>query len=117
MPYKTERDLNRMLRHQELIESSLSFVSGSEDFIRDNDIFPSGRTDGDVMRGLRYPNGTGVIAGVTSDATVQATTSRLRPRIAIWPATRWYLGQAFFRLSIHVLFSMMDSPSRRDCPR
>ncbi len=66
MPYKTERDLNRMLRHQELIESSLSFVSGSEDFIRDNDIFPSGRTDGDVMRGLRYPNGTGVIAGVTS---------------------------------------------------
>ncbi len=66
MSYKTERDLHRMLRHQELIESSLSFVSGSEDFIRDNDIFPSGRTDSDVMRGLRYPNGTGVIAGVTS---------------------------------------------------
>ena len=41
MSYKTERDLHRMLRHQELIESSLSFVSGSEDFIRDNDIFPS----------------------------------------------------------------------------
>ena len=66
MSYKNERDLNRMLRHQELIESSLSFVSGSEDFIRDNDIFPSGRFDADVMRGLRYPNGTGVIAGVTS---------------------------------------------------
>lgn len=66
MSYKTERDLHRMLRHQELIESSLSFVSGSEDFIRDNDIFPSGRFDADVMRGLRYPNGTGVIAGVTS---------------------------------------------------
>ena len=66
MSYKTERDLHRMLRHQELIESSLSFVSGSEDFIRDNDIFPSGRTDTDVMRGLRYPNGTGVVAGVTS---------------------------------------------------
>ena len=66
MSYKTERDLHRMLRHQELIESSLSFVSGSEDFIRDNDIFPSGRTDGEVMRGLRYPNGTGVIAGVTN---------------------------------------------------
>ena len=66
MSYKTEHDLHRMLRHQELIESSLSFVSGSEDFIRDNDIFPSGRTDADVMRGLRYPNGTGVIAGVTS---------------------------------------------------
>ena len=63
MSYKTERDLHRMLRHQELIESSLSFVSGSEDFIRDNDIFPSGRFDADVMRGLRYPNGTGVIAG------------------------------------------------------
>ena len=66
MSYKTERDLHRMLRHQELIESSLSFVSGSEDFIRDNDIFPSCRTDADVMRGLRYPNGTGVIAGVTN---------------------------------------------------
>ena len=66
MSYKTERDLHRMLRHQELIESSLSFVSGSEDFIRDNDIFPSGRTESDVMRGLRYPNGTGVIAGVTN---------------------------------------------------
>ena len=66
MSYKTERDLHRMLRHQELIESSLSFVSGSEDFIRDNDIFPSGRTETDVMRGLRYPNGTGVVAGVTS---------------------------------------------------
>lgn len=66
MSYKTERDLHRMLRHQELIESSLSFVSGSEDFIRDNDIFPSGRTKTDVMRGLRYPNGTGVVAGVTS---------------------------------------------------
>lgn len=66
MSYKTEHDLHRMLRHQELIESSLSFVSGSEDFIRDNDIFPSGRTDGEVMRGLRYPNGTGVIAGVTN---------------------------------------------------
>ena len=66
MSYKTERDLHRMLRHQELIESSLSFVSGSEDFIRENDIFPSGRTESDVMRGLRYPNGTGVVAGVTS---------------------------------------------------
>lgn len=66
MSYKTERDLHQMLRHQELIESSLSFVSGSEDFIMENDIFPSGRADGDVMRGLRYPNGTGVIAGVTS---------------------------------------------------
>ncbi len=66
MSYKTERDLHRMLRHQELIESSLSFVSGSEDFIRDNDLFPSGRTETDVMRGLRYPNGTGVVAGVTS---------------------------------------------------
>ena len=66
MSYKTERDLHRMLRHQELIESSLSFVSGSEDFIRDNGIFPSGRTETDVMRGLRYPNGTGVIAGVTN---------------------------------------------------
>ena len=66
MSYKTERDLHRMLRLQELIESSLSFVSGSEDFIRDNDIFPSGRTESDVMRGLRYPNGTGVVAGVTS---------------------------------------------------
>ncbi len=66
MSYKTERDLHRMLRHQELIESSLSFVSGSEDVIRDNDIFPSGRTETDVMRGLRYPNGTGVVAGVTS---------------------------------------------------
>ena len=67
MSYKTERDLHRMLRHQELIESSLSFVSGSEDFIMENDIFPStSRTDRDVMRGLRYPNGTGVIAGVTS---------------------------------------------------
>ena len=66
MSYKTERDLHRMLRHQELIESSLSFVSGSEDFIRENDIFPSGRTETDVMRGLRYPNGTGVVAGVTS---------------------------------------------------
>ena len=67
MPYKTERDLRQMLLHQELIESSLSFVSGSEDFILENDIFPStNRTDKDVMRGLRYPNGTGVIAGVTS---------------------------------------------------
>ena len=67
MPYKTERDLHRMLRHQELIESSLSFVSGSEDFILENDIFPSSsRSDSDVMRGLRYPNGTGVVAGVTS---------------------------------------------------
>ncbi len=66
MSYKTERDLRQMLLHQELIESSLSFVSGSEDFILENDIFPSGRTDSDVMRGLRYPNGTGVIAGVTS---------------------------------------------------
>ena len=67
MPYKTERDLRQMLLHQELIESSLSFVSGSEDFILENDIFPStSRTDRDVMRGLRYPNGTGVIAGVTT---------------------------------------------------
>ena len=66
MSYKTERELRRMLLHQELIESSLSFVSGSEDFIRDNDIFPSGRNEADVMRGLRYPNGTGVVAGVTS---------------------------------------------------
>ena len=67
MSYKTERDLRKMLLHQELIEPSLSFVSGSEDFILENDIFPSsGRDDKDVMRGLRYPNGTGVIAGVTS---------------------------------------------------
>ena len=67
MPYKTERDLHQMLRHQELIESSLSFVSGSEDFILENDIFPATtKADKDVMRGLRYPNGTGVIAGVTS---------------------------------------------------
>lgn len=66
MSYKNERDLRRMLLHQELIESSLSFVSGSEDFCRENGIFPSSRTDADVMRGLRYPNGTGVIAGVTS---------------------------------------------------
>jgi len=66
MAYKTERDLRQMLLHQELIESSLSFVNGSEDFILENDIFPTGRTDSDVMRGLRYPNGTGVIAGVTS---------------------------------------------------
>ena len=59
MSYKTERDLHQMLRHQELIESSLSFVSGSEDFILENDIFPvSSRDDSDVMRGLRYPNGT-----------------------------------------------------------
>ena len=34
MSYKVDRDLRRMLRHQDLIESSLSFVSGSEDFIR-----------------------------------------------------------------------------------
>ena len=66
MSYKNERDLRRMLLHQELIESSLSFVSGSEDFLLENGIFPSSRTDADVMRGLRYPNGTGVIAGVTS---------------------------------------------------
>ena len=66
MSYKTERELRRMLLHQELIESSLSFVSGSEDFIRDNDIFPSGRNEADVMRGLRYPNGTGGVAGVPS---------------------------------------------------
>ena len=66
MSYKNERDLRRMLLHQELIESSLSFVSGSEDFLLENGIFPSSRTDSDVMRGLRYPNGTGVIAGVTS---------------------------------------------------
>ena len=37
MPYKTESDLHRMLRHQELIDSSLSFVSGFEDFIREFD--------------------------------------------------------------------------------
>lgn len=67
MSYKTERDLRQMLLHQELIESSLSFVSGSEEFILENDIFPSSsRDDSDVMRGLRYPNGTGVIAGITS---------------------------------------------------
>ncbi len=66
MSYKTERDLHRMLRHQELIESSLSFVSGSEDFIRQNDIFPASQSGDGVMRGLRYPNGTGVIAGVTT---------------------------------------------------
>ncbi len=66
MSYKTERDLHRMLRHQELIESSLSFVSGSEDFIRQNDILPASQSGDGVMRGLRYPNGTGVIAGVTT---------------------------------------------------
>ena len=66
MSYKVDRDLNRMLRHKKLISSSLSFVSGSEDFIRESGLFPSGRNDKDVMRGLRYPNGTGVIAGVTS---------------------------------------------------
>ena len=66
MSYKVDRDLRRMLRHQDLIESSLSFVSGSEDFIRENDIFPSSQSGEGVMRGLRYPNGTGVVAGVTS---------------------------------------------------
>ena len=66
MSYKVDRDLRRMLRHQDLIESSLSFVSGSEDFIRENDIFPSSQSVEGVMRGLRYPNGTGVVAGVTS---------------------------------------------------
>lgn len=66
MSYKAERDLNRIIQHQELIESSLSFVSGSEDFIRENNIFPSSQSGEGVMRGLRYPNGTGVIAGVTS---------------------------------------------------
>ena len=62
MSYKVDRDLHRMLRHQDLIESSLSFVSGSEDFIRENDIFPSSQSGEGVMRGLRYPNGTGVVA-------------------------------------------------------
>ena len=66
MSYKVDRDLRRMLRHQDLIESSLSFVSGSEDFIRENDIFPPSQSAEGVMRGLRYPNGTGVVAGVTS---------------------------------------------------
>ena len=66
MPYKTESDLHRMLRHQELIDSSLSFVSGFEDFIRENDIFPPSQAGDGVMRGLRYPNGTGVVAGVTT---------------------------------------------------
>ena len=66
MSYKVDRDLRRMLRHQDLIESSLSFVSGSEDFIRENDIFPSSQSGEGVMRGLRYPNGTGVVAGITS---------------------------------------------------
>ena len=66
MSYNNESDLHQILQQQELIESSLSFVSSAENFIRENGIFPPSRAEEGVMRGLRYPNGTGVIAGVTA---------------------------------------------------
>ena len=66
MPYKIENDLQTLLREQELIESSESFIHDLEGIFRSNITLPSYQSDQTVMRGLRYPNGTGVIAGVTA---------------------------------------------------
>lgn len=66
MPYKIENDLQVLLREQELIESSESFIHELDDLFRQNITLPSYQSDQTVMRGLRYPNGTGVIAGVTA---------------------------------------------------
>lgn len=52
MPYKIENDLQALLREQELIESSESFIHDLEGIFRSNITLPSYQNDQTVMRGI-----------------------------------------------------------------
>lgn len=69
MAYNAVNDMNDLLKQQELIQSSEIFVHGLADIFRKGSFLQDNGDNGDnsdVLRGLRYANGTGVIAGITA---------------------------------------------------
>ncbi len=65
MATKLELEIESMQDELKLNETSIRFSRELADRYRREKILPSYQTDTSVMRGLRYANGTGVIAGVT----------------------------------------------------
>lgn len=74
MSTKLETEIEQM--QDELIRNrhSLAFSAALADRYRQERILPSQQSDPTVMRGLRYPNGTGVVAGVTGIGDVHGYT-------------------------------------------
>lgn len=65
MATKLESEIMQMQDELKLNKSSLAFSAALADKYRKEKILPSYSGDKTVMRGLRYANGTGVVAGVT----------------------------------------------------
>lgn len=66
MATKLENQIAMMQDELELNRRSVTFTEALADQYRKEKILPSYQSDMEVMRGLRYPNGTGVVAGVTA---------------------------------------------------
>ena len=66
MATKLETQIAMMQDELELNRRSVTFTEALADQYRKEKILPSYQSDMEVMRGLRYPNGTGVVAGVTA---------------------------------------------------
>lgn len=61
----SEKKLQSIMKDLELHYSSVAFTEALAERYQQEKILPSYHQDQEVMRGLRYPNGTGVMAGVT----------------------------------------------------
>ena len=66
MSSKTDMDIHALLEMKELISSSNEFLMRLHAAEQVKAMIPSAGTDPAVCRGLRYANGTGVVAGVTA---------------------------------------------------
>lgn len=66
MATKLETQIAKMQDELELNHQSVVFASSLAEKYKREKILPSYQADKEVMRGLRYPNGTGVVAGVTA---------------------------------------------------
>jgi citrate synthase len=63
---KLETQIAKMQDELELNRQSVTFTDALAEKYKKEKILPSYQEDTEVMRGLRYPNGTGVVAGVTA---------------------------------------------------
>lgn len=66
MATKLETQIAKMQDELKLNRQSVAFTNALAEKYKKEKILPSYQTDKEVMRGLRYPNGTGVVAGVTA---------------------------------------------------
>ena len=66
MATKLETQIAKMQDELNLNRQSVTFANSLAEKYKKEKILPSYQADTEVMRGLRYPNGTGVVAGVTA---------------------------------------------------